>query len=365
MMAQLYSKVFEGTFESVTPWWGGGPYGTVMNTDGKVWYPTAETIVGKTKWFTRQLMYFCKGFNLSGSFDHLELEKYVKDLFGYDGMNPTDPSIFRVIVEPLASNVALDDSVANALKSIMRVNLELSNYGFLSVRDLPVMDMKFNIRIEAPPDILLGKPKGAKKLAAAMMLTLAYAGIGRASNRGFGRFYPTSILSDDETLSEIFSAIKAGDCLTAFRTGLDYIFGGCGNALNNFLNDRIDVISCTKSLIDLMRCIGDAFMTKSYPGKRPEDLAVFGLPRDRLKGWLPFKNKFIERVQSPVIAGPIVDVTKSSGCSILLIRLYYDHLNDISVFNKTAGSLPLNAAQLNNTSGTMYWLLKDFLRKNC
>ncbi len=344
----VYQNASRVTFVNVTPWWGGGPYGRIKTLPDEVWYPSPETVVGKAKWFTRHLYYLCLN-SSDVKFDHSVLEEKVKDLFGYSNGGSARSSLFRVLVDP--ETQPKDDTFVKKYyeeNKLMRVSLGLMGRKYLENLDLPINGVNFSISIDVLATAFKGSVDVAKRLVAALMLTLAYAGIGRAANRGFGRFYPVKYSNEFRSLAK---AINNGHPIDAFKTGLGMIFEKCQADPRSFL----DEIDCLYRIYPLnaLELIGNAFIAKKY-GMKGRDFAVFGLPRGRIRASLGGKKE-IKRMQSPVIAGPVI-VSNYRGPnvkSILLIRLYYGHIKDVNVDGHV-----LSPEQLEDKNNTVYQSVK-------
>jgi len=333
----VYSKAFDGEFHSVTPWWGGGPYGTLMDEKYNIWYPSAETINGKTKWFARHLLWTCE----DGEFNHVELEKRVEELFGYAGKKSLKTSTFRLIVDASEKNTSkpFPDPNYEELPRVKFVHVGVK-WDYLKDYDDPVDGLTINVKIFAPAEGLSGDSgssiNSAKKLAVAIMLTLAYAGIGRAANRGFGRFYPNIDQlnqNSDQDLVQIAKLIVSGkveDQKEAITKGVELLLNkNCADKITKMVHP----VQCTgngKQIFDVMMIINNAFMSKNGM-----DFSVLGLPR---KNKMPAKlyerdgtNQYeiYERRQSPLIASPIVKEEKLNGTDqktvkgVMLIELYH------------------------------------------
>lgn len=90
---QLVNKrKVEFTFINSTPWWGGNEFGYTFDDEGNVTIPSANTIVGKTRWLMRNIIAQIIGLN---SFDGID-EKYFKDL---GTLNAKSKITVRVIKE--------------------------------------------------------------------------------------------------------------------------------------------------------------------------------------------------------------------------------------------------------------------------
>jgi len=325
----VYSKAFEGKFHSVTPWWGGGPYGTVKDEKNNIWYPSAETINGKTKWFARHLLWACE----DGKFNHVELEKRVEELFGYVGKTSPKTSTLRLIVNASKKNTSKPspDPRYEELPRVKFVHMGVKR-DYLKEYDNPVDGLTINVKIFALAEDLSGDSgssiNSAKKLAAAIMLTLAYAGIGKAANRGFGRFYPNIDQlnqNSDQDLAQIAKLIVSGkveDQKEAITKGVELLLNkNCADKITKMVHP----VQCPgngKQIVDAMTIINNAFMSR-----KRGDFSVLGLPR---KNKMPAKQyEIYERRQSPLIASPIVKEEKLNGVDqktvkgVMLIELYH------------------------------------------
>jgi CRISPR type III-B/RAMP module RAMP protein Cmr1 len=339
----VYSKAFDGEFHSVTPWWGGGPYGTVKDEKCNIWYPSAETINGKTKWFVRHLLWTCE----DGEFNHVELEKRVEELFGYVGKKSPKTSTLRLVVNASEKNKSRP-SLDTRYEGVPRVELgHMGNkWDYLEEYDYPVDGLTINVKIFAPAKELFGDSgssiNSAKKLAAAIMLTLAYAGIGKAANRGFGRFYPNIDQlnqNSDQDLAQIAKLIVSGeveDQKEAITKGAELLLNkNCADKITKMVH----FVQCPgngKPIADAMTIINNAFIKRNNPFMRRQkgDFSVLGLPRAKKKPAKPYERdgtkhyEIYERRQSPLIASPIVKEEKLFGVyktvkGVMLIELYH------------------------------------------
>jgi len=325
-----YRVAFEGRFRSVTPWWGGGPYGTVKDEEGRVWYPSAETVAGRTKWFARHLLWICR----DGKFDHMKLEERIEELLGYIlGARPP-PSALALSVDPApdvkpAPLEPAGGSQGAKPEDVPRVALGHlgTKWQYLKYDDMPVNGVTITMRIRAPGGRLadaLSVGDGARRFAAAAMITLAYAGVGRAANRGFGRFYPDpkSLRADpgDQDIIELANMITGGDAMGAIKRGAGILLGGeCADSVAR----NVKLVGCPPGVgtLDAMRAVGEAFMSTCHDDHA--DFYVLGLPRRNRRNRRPIvvEDKKIDRRQSPLIASPIVQDGHVSA--VALIELYH------------------------------------------
>lgn len=361
----VYSKAFDGEFHSVTPWWGGGPYGTVKDEKNNIWYPSAETINGKTKWFARHLLWTCE----DGEFNHVELEKRVEELFGYVGKTSPKTSTLRLVVNASEKNTSRP-SQDPRYKELPRVKLgHMGNkWHYLEEYDYPVDGLTINVKIFAPAEELFGDSgssiNSAKKLAAAIMLTLAYAGIGKAANRGFGRFYPNIDQlnqNSDQDLAQIAKLIVSGeveDQKEAITKGAELLLNkNCADKITKMVHP----VQCPgngKPIADAMTIINNAFMSR-----KRGDFSVLGLPRAKK---MPAKqDETYERRQSPLIASPIVKEEKLYGVyktvkGVMLIELYHGDFDTGEILVKDGNKEPKRPR--NEFEKALRYVLDDLAR---
>ncbi len=330
LQEKVYPVVFEAEFYSVTPWWGGGPYGTVKLPEDGYWYPSSETIVGKTKWFARALKWTC---SQNQSLNHRVLERDIRALFGYSKGNDelSGSSMFQLSIAP--DSKSSPNALYRQLKEVPRVKLGLIGRGFLRYYDSPIDGVRFKAEVRVVPEKLGGSPIGVQRFTAAMMLTLAYAGIGRAANRGFGRFYPDAntikLIGSDEII-ELGKFIEQGNVAEAFKRGFKIIFGSDYENCKNIY----EIIKCAiKDMNTVLEKIGSAFLYNNYrrDGVQLYKMASFGLPRKHLRAKV--RGKDIMRAQSPIIASPVKirqsEMIGQSEIDVLLINLNHDYLFSI------------------------------------
>jgi hypothetical protein len=261
-----------------------------------------------------------------------ELEKRVEELFGYVGKKSPKTSTLRLVVNVSEKNTSRP-SLDTSYKELTRVKLgHMGNkWHYLEEYDYPVDGLTINVKIFAPAKELFGDSgssiNSAKKLAAAIMLTLAYAGIGKAANRGFGRFYPNIDQlnqNSDQDLAQIAKLIVSGeveDQKEAITKGAELLLNkNCADKITKMVHP----VQCPgngKQIVDAMKIINNAFMSK-----KRGDFSVLGLPRANKKPAKPYET--YERRQSPLIASPIVKEEKLHGVyktvkGVMLIELYH------------------------------------------
>ncbi|WP_016731746.1 RAMP superfamily CRISPR-associated protein [Saccharolobus islandicus] len=225
----------EFTFINSTPWWGGNEFGYTFDDEGNVTIPSANTIVGKTRWLMRNIIAQILGLN---SFDEID-EKYFKDL---GTLNAKSKITVKVIKEegevqpPYYFSKKEAACVFKIIKSLDTRNwlgkcLQLNRPPHEQVNDLIPRhlrnywnslnnDIRSFFRYFLIPRFVLvtmgendplfyyhiqpAKPKSVKIkvevinngadedffnfFISSLVFTMKYMGIGKAATRGFGRF---------------------------------------------------------------------------------------------------------------------------------------------------------------------------------
>jgi len=191
-------KILEGEFDSVTYYWGGDyEEKTFDKKNGKIITRVSENeIVGKLRWSLRTVL--------------ARFSPHVSDLRSYKGVEnclyflgtTSDKSfksdyVFRVEVIDNGREISNND-----LEDLSRVKLSLMGEGKNKNEFLPIEGVKFKLEVyRLEKNGLKEKEGGQNKecvqpdkrdflVIGGTILTLAYLGIGKATNRGFGRFYP-------------------------------------------------------------------------------------------------------------------------------------------------------------------------------
>ncbi|ADL18420.1 hypothetical protein ASAC_0011 [Acidilobus saccharovorans 345-15] len=183
-----------------TPWWG-GDHST--RTSQEV---DEDEINGRLRWFLRTVYNrFCAR-DLS---DYSEAEKFVSGFLGSTGM--VSRYVFR------ASTLGPGD-VAKQFDQLPRVKLTLlGNRRGLSKGDLLPLNLRgldlsiYRSRAEKDPgydDLVVG----------GVLITLAFVGVGRGANRGFGRFAPSECpAGGSQFIEKLCTYVKDGNVTEAFR----------------------------------------------------------------------------------------------------------------------------------------------------
>jgi CRISPR type III-B/RAMP module RAMP protein Cmr1 len=184
-------------FTSVTPWWGGDYEGNTAR------YVDEDEIIGRLRWFLRTVYnrFFADAKDLDS---YAEAEKFVSEILG--STSNVSQYIFKVN----------DCDAGGQLQNIRdqpRVKLTLMGEKDENQnKKLPLYKMKFTLEIlrtssdSKYDDIIVG----------GTLITLAYLGIGKGANRGFGRFIPDYGKCNIQFGKEICEAVVKGDIEEAF-----------------------------------------------------------------------------------------------------------------------------------------------------
>ena len=187
-------KIAEITFTSITPWWGGDAEG---NTRG---IPTPDTIVGKTRWFLRTVY---NTFCASKLDSYEESFKFVNNFLGSN----SKASLFIVEVSQTEKK--------DATKFYKKVKSPIFIKDNFIVKIYQTFAYPEKDEVAKFKDIFIG----------GLLITLAYIGIGKGANRGYGRFYPVEIVynesSEGSSVKEIAKKIQSGSIREAFETYYD------------------------------------------------------------------------------------------------------------------------------------------------
>lgn len=201
------------SFINVTPWWGGNEFGYTFDDEGNVTYPTANGIVGKTRWFMRNVLAQALGEDFSG-ID----EKYFKDL---GTLNNKSRITVRVIKErgDVEPYYFTKKEAACAFKKYLEEKDYCNKDKLFSSSLSPIDEYlmyfcvpRFKLAHLGQNDPMFyyhnqpAKPRsirikveiinnGASKeffefFKTSLIFTMKYMGIGRVATRGFGRFIP-------------------------------------------------------------------------------------------------------------------------------------------------------------------------------
>ncbi|ADX84964.1 type III-B CRISPR module RAMP protein Cmr1 [Saccharolobus islandicus] len=186
--------IAEIVFKGITPWWGGDYNGFTSN------YVDEEEIVGRLRWFLRTVYNrFCVN-NLS---DYEEAERRVSEYLG----STNNKSIYTFKVR----NVKVRNGNYSYLQ---RVSFILQG----KPRDLQDRFLPKNVDVLVL-DIYSRKASNYDKIIIdGLLITLAFLGIGKGANRGFGRFIP---INCDNLQNTVCNNIIKGDIIGAFSKFYD------------------------------------------------------------------------------------------------------------------------------------------------
>ncbi|QXJ31902.1 type III-B CRISPR module RAMP protein Cmr1 [Saccharolobus shibatae] len=233
------------SFINTTPWWGGNEFGYTFDDEGNVTYPTANEIVGKTRWFMRNIIEQALGYNSSSDIDEFfEIDKnYLKEL---GTLNNKSKIAVRVIKEKGDAEpyYFMKKEATFAFERSLEIN-DSSCYDkdkLCGLNSLPPIDeylmyfcvprfklvhlgqndpMFYYYNQSARPRSIRIKVEiinnGASKeffefFKMSLIFTMKYMGIGRAATRGFGRFAPenqSEQSSLDKELEKLYSLLKS------------------------------------------------------------------------------------------------------------------------------------------------------------
>jgi CRISPR-associated RAMP protein, Cmr1 family len=183
-------------FKGVTPWWGGDHDGYTSN------HIDEDEIVGRVKWFLRTV---CNRYCVNDLNSYKEAEDKVSSYLGCTN----NKSIYSFKVS----------------NTIMRENTSYSHINRVSflLRDKePNVKEKFIPKDVTSFTLEIFRDRHHNKfdeiIVGAVLITLAFLGIGKGANRGFGRFIPINL---DGLNTSIYSKIIQGDIRGAFKEFYD------------------------------------------------------------------------------------------------------------------------------------------------
>lgn len=268
-------------FTGVTPWWGGDHEGATSNTVDE------DQIVGRLRWFLKAVYNrFCA--NVLSSFN--ESNEFVSSFLGGQGRKSN--YVFR------ASSSASRRSFPNLMrytKLVKRTDKERKR--------VPKWIDSLTLEIFRESD----DSKYDRVVVWGTLVTLAFIGLGRGANRGFGRFLPdlNAVFPMDNELKSFVSKVASGDVDGALKEFYDIFRKTAGkcNRTNQWeesavpLAPRVDcsgpdcvtIIDCvTNDVETLMNVIHSSFLKSTF--KRKVELTeensglgihtwLYGLPR--------------------------------------------------------------------------------------
>jgi len=181
-------KIFEGEFQSITYYWGGDYEEKTYRAgkDGKIICRVSENeIIGRLRWFLRTVYA-----RFSVDKEHLKDYKKADSFLSFLGTSNPKESIkssylFRV-EDVKCEKLEGEEKEEFEANMPARVKLVLLKYKDESEKEYhyPLASVTFSLKIfntanENKDFLIVG----------GTILTLAYLGIGKATSRGFGRFY--------------------------------------------------------------------------------------------------------------------------------------------------------------------------------
>ncbi|MEB3797261.1 MAG: type III-B CRISPR module RAMP protein Cmr1, partial [Caldisphaeraceae archaeon] len=250
--------IFSCEFESITPWWGGGADGSTSE------HVDEDEIAGRLRWFLRTVYNrFC------ASSDDLKSYRksmaWVGQLLG-SSVNGKSPYIIHT-----------------ESRAITKINK----------RKAPIDNLNLSLKIILNGSVYKDaisddeQKKYNEIISSATLLTLAYIGIGKRANRGFGRFYPKNCrYLNENNINNITKVveekIKEGNVEEAFSIFYDFFQENvCKNdhinswkessvplapLVNSKDNDEctINTIDCQLPIGSLLKTIEDAVAKQSF-----------------------------------------------------------------------------------------------------
>ena len=319
------SKIFEGEFESITYYWGGDYEGKTYEVkDNKIVYTrvSENEIVGKLRWFLRTVLARFVGSNLN-SYEEVEECLYF--------LGTTSDQALKSDYEFRVKLISPGDKIRNVnLEDLDRVRIGMMGRDKSKEQLLPIDNVKFKLEVYKLKENNQVKNCVSSRdflVVGGVLLTLAYIGIGKAANRGFGRFYPKNIEDKIAGLKELKEKIIGGDVRGAFNhyyttLGFDEKKG------NDWRKSKIPLAPLTSVPIEKggiyiyeqkvdeyksMLCCNKVVLKSSWKihwHGRIRDSGVkihtwlFGLPRN-VKGKTGYLAKGIDRRVSPIVLSPI------------------------------------------------------------
>ncbi|MGC9117276.1 MAG: type III-B CRISPR module RAMP protein Cmr1, partial [Conexivisphaera sp.] len=268
-------SVLEARFTPVTPWWGGGPNGCTTE------FPSSSSIVGRVRWFLRTAYNtFCAK---ERELDNYEASrKFVDELLGSTGS--ASAYSFQIQIEALGSSPKFVDKSLSRVSQVPRVKLAMlgrknqqcdsSGLGWAELKTrLPVEGNPFRLivrRRDAVP-----RPRDDDVISGAVLITLAYLGVGKAASRGLGRFYPEPDAHVPQGAEGVMKGVLSGDPKAAFSAFYGAFRAACGggDGPNDWrrsavplapLAEDIVVLRHQGEVIDTLIRLGNCFMKSAW-----------------------------------------------------------------------------------------------------
>ena len=322
-------KVFEGEFDSVTYYWGGDYEGkTFEKKSGKIITRVSENeIVGRLRWFLRTVLARFSPY-VSDLNSYEEVEKCIYFLGATSDEALKEASlksdyIFRAEVIDYAREIRDRDLI----EDLSRVKLSLMGKGKNVNQFLPIEGVKFKLeayRLKEGSSVEERHGKECIQLdkrdflvIGGTLLTLAYLGIGKATSRGFGRFYPVKNtklwIAENirDKIMKLIDDVQKGEVQRAFRDFYTNI-GFNPSDPSSYKKwtdssiplaplpdgdneDCIKVVNVNLSsekdnkLLNIMKCINNSTLKIYYKNRLHNESVgihtwVFGFPRAHISG---------------------------------------------------------------------------------
>lgn len=224
----MKERKVEFTFINSTPWWGGNEFGYTFDDEGNVTIPSANEIVGKTRWLMRNIIAQILGQN---SFKGID-DKFLKDLGTLESKSKITVRVTKLegdvsppyyFTKEKASYVKkkanyVFNKIATGLPSLIGKNVNKLSENRVWSRLSPDLQEyfkyflipRFNLAHMGKNNAMYyyynqpAKPKSVRVkveiinngadedffnfFISSLIFTMKYIGLGRASTRGFGRF---------------------------------------------------------------------------------------------------------------------------------------------------------------------------------
>jgi len=212
-------------FKGITPWWGGDYEGYTSSIVDE------DEISGKLRWFLRTIYNrFCVN-NLT---NYSEAESRVSKYLG----STSGKSIYTFKIRNTQTRKNFD------YNNLQRLNLVLSNRQDQD-RYVPIDVIRFTLEIFRDPNM---DNKYDEIIVDGILITLAFLGIGKGTNRGFGRFIP---INCNNLNMSVCNEIIRGDVKGAFNKFYDIFkrIEGC-NRLNQWINSTVPLSPLTTGDVD-------------------------------------------------------------------------------------------------------------------
>ncbi|MGC9113026.1 type III-B CRISPR module RAMP protein Cmr1 [Acidilobus sp.] len=238
-----------------TPWWGGDySVKTSQNVD-------EDEINGRLRWFLRTVYNrFCAR-DLS---DYSEAERFVGSFLGSTGS--ASKYVFR------ANTLGPGEGLLGQLRRLPRVRLTMRSRGNLGLSEEDLLPLNLRglelsiYRTRADED-----PKYDDLVVGGSLITLAFLGVGRGANRGFGRFTPSECpAAGSQFIRELCTYIRDSKVTESFRLYYDKFkeVTGCGS-VNSWEKSAVPLAPLVDGKgPDVIRAIPNCTARDSYEALR-------------------------------------------------------------------------------------------------